>query len=331
MQPPAPLTDPFDIRPTATRHRLNILPQHEEELEKEAAVKRGRFPSWLHRRLPEGKVLEATRQLVEHDSIHTVCSQARCPNRLECYARKTATFLVLGGFCTRSCGFCSIPFQQTPAPPSPNEPDELAESVLKLGLRHVVLTMVARDDLPDGGALHVRACVEAVRQKIPGVTIELLTSDFLGLESAWAEILAAKPDIWNYNIETVRSLTSRIRHKATYDRTLELLRFAKSKMQRGWVKSGFMVGFGETTAEVHETIEDLYHAGCSIITIGQYLQSDAKKRPVKAFIPPAIFEAYAVYGRSIGVPHVYAGPLIRSSYNADLVLEAINQVSATGQ
>lgn len=317
-----PSSDPFDIRPTG-RSKLNVLPQHQED-QQNGAVKRGRFPSWLHRRLPEGNVLAKTRHLVEHDSIHTVCSQARCPNRLECYARKTATFLVLGQFCTRSCGFCSIPFSQTPAAPSPQEPEELAEAVYKLGLRHVVLTMVARDDLPDGGAHHMRQCVESVRQRIPGVTIELLTSDFLGHHEAWEEILNAQPDIWNYNIETVRSLTPRVRHKATYERTLTLLRFAKEKMKKGWVKSGFMVGFGESENEVHETIDDLYQAGCSIITIGQYLQSDSKKRPVKAFIPPAVFESYAEYGRLIGVPHMYCGPLIRSSYNADLVLNAIN-------
>lgn len=320
MQPP-PL-DPFDIRPTAARNQLNILPQHVEE-EVEGAVKRGRFPSWLHRRLPQGDVLQKTREVTEQGHLHTVCVQARCPNRLECHARKTATFLVLGGSCTRSCAFCSIPFQQAPPPPSPEEPAQLVESVKQLGLKHVVLTMVARDDLLDGGALHLRLCVEALKEAIPGVTIELLTSDFLGNEAAWHEVLQAKPEIWNYNIETVRSLTPRVRHKATYDRTLALLRFAKANMTHGWVKSGFMVGFGESEAEVHETIQDLYEAGCAIITIGQYLQSDRKKRPVKAFIPPAVFDAYAAFGSSIGVPHMYCGPLIRSSYNADLVLNAL--------
>lgn len=308
---------------TPSRHKLNILPQHSEESPPNAAVRRGRFPSWLHRRLPEGDVLEQTRQLVEEGALHTVCSQARCPNRLECYARKTATFLILGGFCTRSCAFCSIPFKQAPPLPSPEEPQQLVESVQKLGLRHVVLTMVARDDLPDGGAHHLRTCVETLRQNIPGVTLELLTSDFSGNIQAWEEIIKARPEIWNYNIETVRSLTPKVRHKATYERTLELLQFAGQHMQTGFVKSGLMVGFGETEEEVHATIRDLHAAGCSIITIGQYLQSDAKKRPVKAFIHPDVFESYADFGRSIGVPHMYCGPLVRSSYNADIVLNTL--------
>ncbi|MBI3900701.1 MAG: lipoyl synthase, partial [Chlamydiia bacterium] len=244
--------------------------------------------------------------------------EAKCPNRSECYAKKTATFLALGKECTRNCGFCDISFSKTPSLPEQDEPERIAASVEELKLKHVVITMVARDDLPDKGASHIAAIVQTIRNRAPGTTIELLTSDFSGDFKALDLVLDTHPEIFNHNIETVRSLSPRIRHKANYDRTLSLLRYAKDSQKTIYIKSGIMVGLGEKEEEVQETIQDLFDAGCSIITIGQYLQPSRSKLKVKEFIPPKQFEVYASFGKKIGVPHMYTGPFIRSSYNASL-------------
>ncbi|MEN9654209.1 MAG: lipoyl synthase [Chlamydiota bacterium] len=277
----------------------------------------GRFPSWLHRKLPPGDQLFRTEGILEKYRLNTVCEEAKCPNRFECYTKKTATFLALGKQCTRNCGFCSIDFTKAPQVPEADEPMRIALSVKELGLSHVVITMVARDDLPDQGAAHIRAIIETLRSECHGVTIEVLTSDFGGDKAALDYVLEARPDVFNHNIETVRALSPRVRHKATYDRTLEVLARA-SRRQGQIVKSGLMVGLGETITEVEQTIGDLYQAGCSIITIGQYLQPDRTKLRVKEFITPEQFRLFADYGKELGVPHMYTGPFIRSSYNADL-------------
>lgn len=308
--------DRFDNRPVVKTKRLNVLPSNPEGLS------RGRFPSWLHRPLPKGGAMAHTGAAVRSQHLHTVCEEAKCPNRFECWSRGTATFLILGKECTRSCGFCSIATSSTPPPPSPEEPEQVALSAQQLALRHVVVTMVARDDLADGGASHLAATVAAIRRQLPTATIEVLTSDFAGNTASWDVVLAARPDIFNHNIETVRNLTPRVRHRATYDRTLALLHYLhthrpSSKML---VKSGLMAGLGETDAEVHSTLDDLHSAGCDIVTIGQYLQSHPRKLLVKAFVPPPQFDAYASYGHSIGIPHMYCGPFVRSSYNADLFI-----------
>lgn len=291
--------------------KLNILPENPEE-------GTGRFPSWLHRKLPVGGQIFKTNSILEKYRLNTVCEEAKCPNRLECFTKKTATFLALGKECTRNCGFCSIDFSKTPKAPEEDEPERIAYSVRELGLKHVVITMVARDDLEDQGASQIAAIVREVRKINPGVTIELLTSDFSGDVKPLYIVLAAKPEIFNHNIETVRSLTPRVRHKAEYDRTLKILQAAKESKLSVFVKSGIMVGLGETEKEVEETISDLYRVGCDIITIGQYLQPDPKKLRVKAFVPPEQFKAYEAYGHKIGVTHMYCGPFVRSSYNASL-------------
>lgn len=297
--------------------KLNILPDNPEE-----ASSLGRFPSWLHRKLPTGNSLLNTGKILRKYRLNTVCEEAKCPNRLECYSNKTATFLALGKECTRNCGFCDIDFSKTPALPEADEPLRIALSAQELGLKHVVVTMVARDDLEDQGSSHIAAIIRTVREHNAGVAIEVLTSDFSGDFSAIDRVLAERPDVFNHNIETVRELTPRIRHKATYDRTLEVLRYVKDKGS-AWVKSGLMVGLGETEAQVFATIADLHAAGCSIITIGQYLQASNKKKLVKSFISPDQFKRYEEYGLSLGVPQMVCGPFVRSSYHAHAAVASL--------
>nr|WP_059359720.1 lipoyl synthase [Parachlamydia acanthamoebae] len=317
----------FDLFPKPKISKLNVLPANPETRDPEQAVGPGRFPSWLHRKLPKGSELRATSKIVAENRLHTVCEEAKCPNLLECWSKNTATFLVLGKECTRNCGFCSIDFSKAPKAIDPNEPKRVADSVKQLGLKHVVITMVARDDLSDGGAGHLAAVVEEIRRENPDATIEVLTSDFFGNETAWDLVLDAKPDIFNHNIETVRELTPRVRHHATYDRTLSFLSYMKKHLANSHtlIKSGLMVGLGETEEQVLATIQDLQQAGCAIITIGQYLQPHRQKLRVKAFVTPEQFKHYEQFGHSIGVPYMYCGPFVRSSYNANLVLKKANE------
>ena len=292
--------------------KLNLLPNNPEP------ESPGRFPSWLHRKLPPGGSLFQTGEIVQKYRLNTVCEEAKCPNRLECYSKKTATFLALGKECTRNCGFCDIDFSKTPKAPEADEPERIGLSVKELDLKHVVITMVARDDLPDQGASHIAAIVRAVRLHNPEVTVELLTSDFSGDVKPLYIALAERPEVFNHNVETVRRLSPRIRHKAEYDRSLSVLRNAKESGFPLFVKSGIMVGLGETPQEVEETMRDLHAAGCDIITIGQYLQASSSKLRVKEFVTPEQFKAYEEFGRRLGVQHVYSGPFVRSSYNAGL-------------
>lgn len=306
------------------RRKLNLLPQNPELADPEKAVGPGRFPSWLHRPLPKGNQMGITDKIVENNRLHTVCEEARCPNLLECWSRKTATFLVMGKECSRNCGFCDIDFSKQPKPLEEDEPERVAISIKQLGLKHVVITMVARDDLADGGAEHLAKIIFQVRQEVPGVTIEVLTSDFNGNLSALDTLLAASPDIFNHNIETVRALTPQVRHKATYERTLSVLSHARMHTKQPRIKSGMMVGLGETEEQVQETLRDLYAAGCDIITMGQYLQPNRQKLLVKAFIPPEQFKKYEEYGYSIGIKQMYCGPFVRSSYHAEEVARQRN-------
>ena len=305
-------------------NKLNVLPDNPDE------ESLGRFPSWLHRKLPRGGEIFQTNAILEKYRLNTVCEEAKCPNRLECYTKKTATFLALGKECTRNCGFCDIDFSKTPKAPEADEPERIALSVRELGLRHVVITMVARDDLADKGAGPIAKIIEAIRQINPGVTIEVLTSDFSGDMAALDTVLSTRPEIFNHNIETVRSLSPRVRHKAEYDRTLSVLRHAKTSGKTYYVKSGIMVGLGEEACEVEETIRDLYEAGCDVITIGQYLQASRVKLRVKAFVTPEQFKRYEEFGLKLGVKHMYCGPFVRSSYNASLFVPGqVNAIEST--
>jgi lipoic acid synthetase len=313
------------------KNRLNLLPENPEKSVSTgscgtASVPTGRFPSWLHRKLPQGNSLWKTHDVLDTYRLPTVCEEAKCPNLPECYSKKTATFLAMGKECTRSCGFCEIDFSKTPKALSADEPKRLAESVRTLGLKHVVITMVARDDLSDGGAKHLSDIIAEVRLQNPQVTIEVLTSDFEGNTSAYDTILKAHPEIFNHNVETVRELTPRVRHKATYERSLALLKYVKENRLDGlYIKSGIMLGLGETQSQVHETLHDLHNSGCDIVTIGHYLQPSLHKLRVKDFITPQQFEEYAAYGRGIGIPYVYSGPFVRSSYNASEVYESLKK------
>ncbi len=301
---------------TDRKRRLNVLPENPDAKEEGKAVGPGRFPKWLHRKLPSGNALWKTQGILSEKRLPTVCEEAKCPNLLECWSKKTATFLAMGSTCTRNCGFCDIDFASNPKPLAPDEPLRLAESVKELGLKHVVITMVARDDLPDGGAAHLAAIIRAIREKSPTSSIEVLTSDFFGNPEALQTVLDEKPEIFNHNIETVRTLTPRVRHRATYERTLEILRSVRTYSPNCFVKSGLMVGLGESESEVQQTLQDLHDVGCQIVTIGQYLQANRKKLRVKSFVTPEQFESYAAYGKSIGIKHIYSGPFVRSSYNA---------------
>jgi lipoic acid synthetase len=297
----------FDITPKVKQNKLPINPE---------SYARGRFPSWLHRNLPKGGGLFKTSAILSKYRLNTVCEEAKCPNRFECYSNKTATFLALGKECTRNCGFCDIDFSKTPKEPEADEPMRIAQSVLELGLQHVVITMVARDDLDDGGAQHIAEIIRAVREVCSGVSIEVLTSDFSGKNSSLDIVLAEKPDVFNHNIETVRELSPRVRHKATYERTLSVLQYVKASGLAGHVKSGIMVGLGEIPTQVEQTLVDLFQAGCDIITIGQYLQADQRKLLVKEFVTPEQFKRYEEFGYALGVRQMYCGPFVRSSYNA---------------
>jgi lipoic acid synthetase len=315
--------DLFDARPQVKRSkRINTLPVNPEtEVESNSGLSLGRFPSWLHRKLPKGKELQKTKDILSKQRLNTVCEEAKCPNLMECWSRKTATFLIMGKECTRSCSFCDIDFSKTPNPLDPKEPENVAESIKGLGLKHIVLTMVARDDLSDGGALHLVKVIDAIRSASASATIEVLTSDFMGNEKALDLVLAAKPEIFNHNIETVERLTPRVRHTAKYQRTLDVLRYAKEKGHNQYVKSGIMVGLGESHEEVEKTIKDLHDIGCDIVTIGQYLQANRNKLRVKSFVTPEQFKVYEEYGYSIGIKQMYSGPFVRSSYNAGELLE----------
>lgn len=301
------------------KHKLNILPDNPD------STARGRFPSWLHRKLPKGGALFQMGGILQEKRLNTVCEEAKCPNLFECWSKKTATFLVMGKECTRACGFCDIDFSKAPKPLEEDEPKRIVESIKALSLRHVVITMVARDDLPDGGAHHLKKIVDLIKNEIPACTVELLTSDLNGDNEALKEILSSKLDIFNHNIETVRRLTPKVRHKATYERTLTLLSEAKKAKKNILVKSGIMVGLGEEDDEIKETINDLKTAGVDIVTIGQYLQASQKKMIVKRFVTPEQFKDYEDYGRSIGISYVFSGPFVRSSYNAEEVMNKVGK------
>ena len=283
------------------------------------------FPPHLHYRLPPSSTFTSTRKVLKDLGLNTVCEEAKCPNRLSCYSKKTATFLALGKTCTRACGFCEIDFSKTPAAPDPEEPEKIATSVEKLGLSHVVITMVARDDLEDGGASHIVCIINKVKQRAPHTTIEVLISDLMNNQKAIKSILDAGVDVFNHNIETVRRLSHKVRHVANYDRTLSVLSYVKSLNTVPFIKSGIMLGLGESQEDVKQTLHDLKQAGCDVITMGQYLQPSRKKLQVKAFIEPEVFEAYKDYGLSIGLMHVYAGPFVRSSYNAKDLLATLEE------
>lgn len=277
-------------------------------------TRRRRLPPWLKRPRPDAGVL-ATRLVIEASGVATVCREARCPNLAECWSRRTATFMILGDVCTRRCAFCAVTGGQ-PGPPEPDEPRRLAEAAAKLGLRHVVITSVSRDDLSDEGAGHFAACVRAVRARLPESTVEVLPSDFHARPECISVLCRAGPDVYNHNIETVQRLTPQIRPHAAYRRSLEVLRQVKQDAPHITTKSGLMIGMGETGGEIEQALADLRTAGCDIVTIGQYLQPSQAHWPVARYYTPVEFAGIASTARQMGFKAVAAGPFVRSSYHA---------------
>jgi lipoic acid synthetase len=277
------------------------------------AARGARRPAWLLTRLPGGDAYATVRQVLREGKLRTVCESARCPNAHECWNAGTATFLILGGACTRGCHFCAVP-SCPPEPPDPKEPDEVARAASRLGLAHVVVTSVTRDDLPDGGASHFVATIRALREAVGAATIEVLIPDFGGDADALERVLAERPDVLNHNVETVARLYPLVRLGADYRRSLGVLRRASEAGLRA--KSGFMVGLGESPSEVRELLRDLRDAGCAHVTIGQYLQPARQNLTVKRYCDDAEFAALAAKARELGFAHVDAGPRVRSSYRA---------------
>lgn len=279
-----------------------------------------RLPAWLKRELPRGNENFFTHNLLRELNLETVCENARCPNRPECYARRTATFMILGNVCTRPCGFCSVP-RGEPLELEDDEPERVAEAAHRLGLRHVVITSVTRDDLPDGGADHFARCILAVRRRT-GAVVEVLTPDFLGDTQAIDRVLEAGPEVFNHNMETVPRLYKKVRGRADYQRSLDLLAHVKRQAPAIVTKSGLMLGLGETTEELLAVLADLRAASCDTLTLGQYLAPTLKHIPVARFVPPEEFDALAVLARSLGFLKVAAGPFVRSSYHAEEMVDA---------
>lgn len=282
------------------------------------------MPPWLRKPLHHHPKKITTEKILKKYQLNTVCEEAKCPNRGECFSKRTATFLALGKACSRNCAFCDIDFTKNPPAPDPDEPFKIASSIMELGLKHAVVTMVARDDLPDGGAQHIANIIHAIREQTPQATIEVLTSDFAGNPDSLDILLDAQPDIFNHNIETVSRLSPAIRHKATFPRTLAVLAHAKRSKKTQFVKSGLMLGLGEFVDEVLHTIMALHKAGTDIITIGQYLRPRKGKFQVKEYVSPEQFAQYREYGNELGIRHMYCGPFVRSSYNAAEVMSYIN-------
>ncbi len=275
-----------------------------------------RLPDWLRRPIGRASQLSAVQKIVKRHGIHTICEEGRCPNRGECYANKTATFLLMGPVCTRACGFCQVDKGRAPMALDPDEPQKIAVSVQLLGLSYVVLTSVARDDLPDQGAGWFARTIVAVRDRNPQIAVEVLTSDFRGDLNCVRTVVEAGPVCFNHNLETIRRLQGPVRRGASYDRSLRVLQSVKEIAPHLPTKSGLMLGLGETQAEVVETLADLRAVGCDRLTLGQYLQPSLAHLPVQKYWHPDEFDALGAIARSMGFSHVRSGPLVRSSYHA---------------
>ena len=276
-------------------------------------------PDWLRVKAPQWERVGAVKAILQDLGLNTVCEEASCPNIGECFKAGTATFLIMGPACTRACPYCDIDFEKQPKALDATEPLRLAESVRRMGLSHVVITSVNRDDLADGGASQFVACIEAVRRESPKTTIEVLIPDLCGNWDALATILAAKPEVLNHNTETVPRLYRRVRPQGNYERSLDLLRRARELAPSVYTKSGMMAGLGETDEEVRQVMDDLRAVDCDILTLGQYLQPGPKHLPVAEFITPDQFNAWREVGEAKGFLQVVSSPLTRSSYHAEEV------------
>ncbi|HAC62584.1 MAG TPA: lipoyl synthase [Cyanothece sp. UBA12306] len=282
-------------------------------------------PEWLRVKAPQWQRVGSVQEILRDLKLNTVCEEASCPNIGECFNARTATFLIMGPACTRACPYCDIDFEKKPQPLDPLEPLNLAQAVRRLHLNHVVITSVNRDDLSDGGASQFVKCIQEIRKISSKTTIEVLIPDLCGNWQALEEILAARPEVLNHNTETVPSLYRRVRPQGEYERSLELLKQAKTLNPHIYTKSGIMVGLGETDQEVCQVMKDLRQVDCDILTLGQYLQPSSKHLPVQEFITPAQFDQWGEFGEQIGFLQVVSSPLTRSSYHAEQVRELMKK------
>ncbi|MGE5676845.1 MAG: lipoyl synthase [Pseudomonadota bacterium] len=274
-----------------------------------------RKPEWLRIDMNKGRSLDYVQNILRQFSLNTVCEEANCPNRMECFSKRTATFMILGSQCTRNCRFCNVT-HAAPQPVDPEEPRKVAQAASELGLRHVVITSVTRDDLPDGGARHFAQVIKEIRALDSNMAVEVLIPDFRGSYMALETVIKARPDILNHNIETIPRLYSEVRPAAIYVRSLQLLARVKSTNDRIFTKSGIMLGLGETEKEVLQVMGDLRIAGCDFLTIGQYLAPSSRHYPVKEYVTPEVFDRYKEAALGMGFSFVASAPLVRSSYNA---------------
>jgi lipoic acid synthetase len=281
-----------------------------------------RKPKWLRRRLPQGPVYESVKKMIAANNLHTVCQEAKCPNLWECFSKHAATFMILGDRCTRNCKFCGVKHGPIGLP-DPEEPSRVALGVKELGLKYVTITSVTRDDLDDGGAEFFVKTIHEIRKKSPDTRVELLIPDFQGKTAAIMSVVAARPDVFNHNIETVPRLYGRARPQADYKRSLDVLRLAGKVDTRIVTKSGLMLGLGESNEELRQTMKDLLKAGCSILTLGQYLQPGKEQLPVERFVEPVEFEKWKKTGLEMGFAQVVSGPFVRSSYHAGETFDSL--------
>lgn len=279
------------------------------------------LPKWIRQPWPSGEVFRDVKDLLGGLDLHTVCQSAHCPNQSECWGRGTATFMVMGNTCTRHCTYCAVNSGR-PDALDHDEPERIAEAVALLGLQHAVITSVTRDDLADGGAGHIADTIHAIRARMPDTTTEVLVQDFNGDEDAIARVLYAAPEIFSHNIETVRPLFPKLRDRRfTYEQSLDVLRFAAARQTGSYIKSAFMLGCGETTSNVHDTLRDLLNAGVQTVSIGQYLQPTPKHHPVVDFVTPESFAAIEQHAHELGFLFAVAGPFVRSSYRSEALIE----------
>lgn len=280
---------------------------------------RERLPEYLKRPIIDTDKTRTVRKILKANCLNTVCENARCPNKNECYTKHTATFLIMGGVCTRNCKYCNISCQK-PEPLDVDEPKHIAKAVKDLGLKYAVITSVTRDDLPDGGAEHFAKCIEEIRKISPDTKIEILTPDFKGNIESLNTIIKAHPDVFNHNIEVVRGIFKTVRPQGNYDVSLSVLKYIKENSDIK-TKSGLIIGLGENFEQIKETFEDLYNVGCDILTVGQYIQPSKEHYPVGKYYKPEEYEELKKLATSVGIKHSQIGPLVRSSYNAASLME----------
>jgi lipoic acid synthetase len=280
-------------------------------------------PEWLRRKLPDPEALSKMRGLLQRHGLNTVCQEALCPNQGECFGQGTATFLILGKTCTRNCTFCAIPTEERPPAPDSDEPRRIAQASAELGLKHVVITSVTRDDLEDGGSSHFARTVRALRDSNPGIVVEVLIPDFQGSAEDLKTVMDSGPDILNHNLETVPRLYPDVRPQAVYPRSLELLKRAREMSPARITKSGLMLGIGEEKEEVLRVMVDLREASCDLLTLGQYLRPSGKHHPVARYVTPDEFDELRLEGEKMGFKAVFSAPLVRSSFHAAEIFKKI--------